>query len=274
MQWSTAAREYETADERNLTDMVDVIIKVANFRADMVSRQDQRNSAFIVSEVLALDAQLIDWASSRTSGYGYQVVSIPKRTMEVFKSHFFLYSSVRVAATWDNYRCTRIMLHETLISRLTYLSQLHSNLDLERQLYESQIETSRLLIQSMARDVCASVPFYFDFHKRKLNSPTDNPLKTKAINGNFLLWSLHAVVVAGNMEESMRLWILGRIQAINEAMGIRHASALVKLLRARREKMRFDGELGKLIDKGGDEWEGAHANPNTTTTKGFRDLDF
>ena len=32
--------------------------------------------------------------------------------------------------------------------------------------------------------------------------------------------------------------------------------------------MRFDGELGRLIEKGGEDWEGAQANPNTTATEG------
>ena len=60
-------------------------------------------------------------------------------------------------------------------------------------------------------------------------------MQVPAMSGNLLLWCLYTAAVAGNISDMMRFWIVGKLKAIAETMGIRNALGLVKVLSKKRE---------------------------------------
>ena len=74
------------------------------------------------------------------------------------------------------------------------------------------------------------------------------------MSGNLLLWCLYTAAVAGNISDVMRVWIVGKLTAIYEVMGIRQALGLIKVLSEKREITIWEVEMADLELDGDAEW--------------------
>jgi hypothetical protein len=96
--------------------------------------------------------------------------------------------------------------------------------------------------RQMTIEICASVPFFFNYHKKDIQTHVQVP----AMSGHLLLWCLYSVAVAGNISDVMRIWILGRLKAIYEIMAIRQALGLIEVLSEKREITVWEANEGFL----------------------------
>jgi hypothetical protein len=78
----------------------------------------------------------------------------------------------------------------------------------------------------------------------------------KAINGSLLIWALYAIGISGKVEDKMKSWIVGRVEAIAGRMGIRHAVGLAQVLRMGKEISVWD-ECKAAASSNADDWEGS-----------------
>lgn len=190
------------------------------------------------------------WLTNAPPCFSYAIVPA-EPSDDVYDDHYHVYQSVGTASMVNHYRCIRIILHEILISQIIHLLQCEDSP--EQQLYyTSELQNSQALIRELKDEVCASVPFYFNYHKertgtsqalllhpkrkdssltlRSIDLPNAPKPAVRAINGSFLLWSLYTIGVSGKISVRMRKWIVGRIEAIGERMGIRHAVGIAHVL--------------------------------------------
>jgi hypothetical protein len=127
---------------------------------------DYSNPAAVLLEGLVVDSMLFNWVSNAPSRYSHTTVPVSQPSESVYEDYFHIYTSVGTASMVNNYRVIRIILHEIIISQIAHLIQSPLSPD-HQATYKTQIRTSQTLIQQLKRDVCASVPFYFDYHKEK-----------------------------------------------------------------------------------------------------------
>ena len=229
-------------------------MQICSLRSTMDDFRDHSDSVGIVSQALDIDTQFAKWVTQLSTQFFYTTVTIPQRCEEVFSENYHVYSGICIASTWNSYRCLRIILNEILIEQMMYLCQ--TQLDLSEpnieliDFYRARTRASQALIRQLTIDICASVPFYFSYHKNDSHSPVQVP----TMSGNLLIWSLYTAAVAGNISHKMRVWIVGKLKAMYEIMGIRQALGLIEVLSEKREITIWEMEAGNLSPDGDAEW--------------------
>lgn len=226
--------------------MAEIAMQLCALRSTMDDFRDHSNSVAVVSQALDTDTQFADWVTQLPPRYFYNTVTILQRCEDVFSDHYHVYSGICIATTWNSYRCLRIILNEILIEQMMYLcqTQLDSpepNVELI-DFYRSRTRACQALVRQLTIDICASVPFYFSYHKKDSQTQVQVP----TMSGNLLLWCLYTAAVAGNISDMMRAWIVGKLKAIYEIMGIRQALGLIEVLSEKREITVWETEAGTL----------------------------
>ena len=239
VEWSLYAIAYENAGEIIQSTLSFIIIKFCNLRASMDSFRDFRDSERVVSVAFDIDAELADWATCCPVQYVYNTVTVQSRSESVFSDYYHTYDSIWTAWTWNSYRSIRILLNEMLLQQLAHLSQLPSKCqesygEYSTLPYETQILCCKSLLVQLTQDICASVPFYLGYHNPQVGLESTR-VPQAAAGGNLLLWPLYTAACTDVVSDMMRSWVIGRLHAIAEDMGIRQATALAHLLSIRKD---------------------------------------
>lgn len=225
-------------------------MQLCALRSTMTDFNDHSNSVSVVSQALEIDNMFAGWVPQLPPRYFYNTVTILQRCEEVFSDHYHFYSGICIATTWNSYRCLRIVLNEILIGQMMHLCQTQLNsIDPNTELinfYRSRTRACQALVRQLTIDICASVPFYFSYHKKDIQAQVQVP----AMSGNLLLWCLYTAAVAGNISDIMRIWIVGKLKAIYEIMGIRQALGLGEVLSEKREITVWETDPGTLSSDG------------------------
>jgi hypothetical protein len=236
--------QYESIEELSANNLADIAMQLCALRSTLDDLWDYSNSVSVVSEALEIDDTFSEWVTHLPLRYFYNTVTILQSCDEVFSDRYHVYSGICIATTWNSYRCLRIILNEALKVQLIHLcqTQLESSEPNNELInfYRSRIRACQDLLTQLTFDICASVPFYFSFHKKDIQTQAQVP----AMSGNLLQWDLYTVAVAGNISDTMRFWIVGKLKDIAKTMGIRNALGLVEVLKEKREVTVLGWEKG------------------------------
>jgi hypothetical protein len=230
MNWSGITMQYETPEHQTTSCMSFVVGRFCALRNKVHECNDYREFSAIVAEGLEIDEQFIEWAAQTTLGFQYTQITLSEPHHEVFSNYYYIHKDIFVASAWNNWRSLRIILHGMLVTHILRLCELLANStdDHNKELfatYRDQLAISRSVIEDMALDICASIPFFFNFHKQDLHDMWVRP-PAQAFGGTMLMWPLYTAGVAARVSQEMRCWIAGRLRFIADSMGIRHAAAL------------------------------------------------
>lgn len=224
--------QHETPDEAMATSFCLISAKVCALRADMKYFRNYSKSAVAVPWALAIDAELAEWADSCPAQYKYTAVTPTETSEFVYEDYFHVYSSITVATIWGEYRRMRMLCHEILLQHLPHLIEHraeHPDLALSTQEMKCQLYDSKESIESLAKEICASVPFYFGIH---LDADHNyGVLAPKAVCGNLLLKPLYMAGGPRFVSNHLRKWVIGRFQKIAEVMGVKQATSLAHLVK-------------------------------------------
>ncbi|KAL3449609.1 hypothetical protein BJX65DRAFT_294632 [Aspergillus insuetus] len=141
-----------------LIELNDIAIEVdeAHLQSDLEKQQ------LLIERSILLDAHLQAWMTSLSTAWSYRVIDdprshLPKSTYPpIYDNRYHIYHGISIATMWNNYRQTRIVLHEMIRMmalrrwRLQKLPQ-----------YQQIIYQSTGIIEHMAGDICDSIPYYF-----------------------------------------------------------------------------------------------------------------
>ncbi|KAH6720846.1 hypothetical protein BKA61DRAFT_471346 [Leptodontidium sp. MPI-SDFR-AT-0119] len=229
--------DFETAEQAAATTLANLAIRYCNLRASMSSFRDYSDTEQIISTACALDMEYDIWARTCPLQYIYQTVTLSERSDDVFSDHYHVYSSIWVAAIWNNYRSARILVNELILDQLGYMYQANPDLGLlweDNCFYENQMLTSNSTLLQLCHDICASVPYFLGCNPES-NVFTDQA--PKSVNGNLLLWPLYTAGVTGMVSDVMRCWVAGRLQWITDVLGIRQAAPLAYSIVRRQDHL-------------------------------------
>jgi hypothetical protein len=121
----------------------------------------------------------------------------------------------------------RILCHEIILQHLPHLIEQKAELSLSIKEMKCQLYDSKEIIERLARDICASVPFFFGVHE-EANSGN---LAPKAVCGNLLLRPLYMAAEPRFVSNHARKWVIGRFERIVEVMGVKQATSLAHLVK-------------------------------------------
>ncbi|KAN0115545.1 hypothetical protein V8E51_005089 [Hyaloscypha variabilis] len=157
-EWSHAS-DSETTQQDFHTTLSLLVIRYANLRASMSSSKDYSDPERIISTAYALECDFASWVKSVPLEYIYQTITLSERVDEVYSDHYHVYSRIRVATTWNHYRCARLLTNEIILDQLSYLYETNpaSPLLTTQPYYsEQQILESNATLRHLYEDICAS----------------------------------------------------------------------------------------------------------------------
>ncbi|KAH7327287.1 hypothetical protein BKA65DRAFT_528232 [Rhexocercosporidium sp. MPI-PUGE-AT-0058] len=237
----------ETAEQAAATTLSNLAIRYCNLRASMSSFRDYSDPERVISTACTLDNEYDMWARTCPLQYIYQTVTLNERSDDVFSDHYHVYSSIWIAAIWNNYRSARILVNELILDQLGYLSQVNPESNLlweDHCFYENQILTSNSTLLQLCYDICASVPYFLGYNPESRGFTDQAP---KSVNGNLLIWPLYTAGVTGMVSDVMRCWVAGRLQWITDVMGIRQAAPLAYSMVRRQDHLLWNPESMEIF---------------------------
>jgi hypothetical protein len=237
LKWSRLARDYEDRDEIAESELADLFAQFCDLQAYIASNTDYPNPAEVVSQALGINAELVNWASRWQADEPYASIISHELSPDVFSDHWHLYNDIFVADLWNNYRSIRINVNEIIIKHLCLsngynptLSILHYSSD-----YDNQLDYSKRTVLDLARQICASVPFYMGRDLYTDNKNRESPYSIKnAARAKLVLWPLYVAGQSNIPSDVMRGWIADQLEKIGDSMGLEKAKALSGLVRSRR----------------------------------------
>ncbi|KAI9642504.1 hypothetical protein NHQ30_009309 [Ciborinia camelliae] len=242
-EWSKHALHSQSPNDAHATHLAEHVMAFCDLRATLSSFHDYSNAENIITAAFAIDAKLVEWASTYPSeNMFYRTITLRKRSEDVFSDHYHIYDSVWAAALWNHYRCVRILTNELIHVQLAHLKKTRPELFISGArnftFSDAQLEASTATIITLSHEICASVPFllgYKEGHDVTLHN-------AKAVSGNLLLWPLYTAACTLMVSDMMCHWVAGRLRVISDVMGIKQAAPLSHILTKRKDLLAWELE--------------------------------
>jgi len=190
----------------------------------------------LMSQAQELDSKLVNWVHTVPPNWlPSPATMIPQsvRAAGVFNDRCDCYSDLWVAATWNSYRDSRIVVQKIILSCLRMLTDTDTNINASSPSNQATLavkSTAEATIQSLAMDICACVPFLLG---SQMESVQLNPYKVEypeaegrpltqghqqtapLLGGWFLITFLGNLCTSGLcLSEEHLGWIRGQMQRI------------------------------------------------------------
>jgi hypothetical protein len=219
---SNGVKELMMPDELLSTELGDILIRLANFRAVMASR-GPFDVIYSMPILLQLESDLKKWAIALPSSWRYDLhTCIPQG--DFYTLYYHKYPGFSIAAVWNQYRIARCLVNDLL---LTYLdSSPGTNLALHPLALLEQSDQVKDTIQNVCTDICASVP-YFLRQMDQSNHPRPG------VGALEVMWPLFTCASMHCIPEEQRLWAIKQLEKIGYGMGILQALTLANLARSK-----------------------------------------
>ncbi|KAE9378591.1 hypothetical protein N431DRAFT_553032 [Stipitochalara longipes BDJ] len=239
-EWSQP-QDFETIEQASITALSLLVIRYADLRASMSSFQDYSDPERIISTAYALECDFASWVKSIPLEYIYQTINLSERVNEVYSDHYHVYSSIRVATTWNHYRCARLLANEIILDQLSHLYETSPTspfLTSHSCYSERQILESNATLMHLCEDICASVPYYMGSPYN--TGPGSVRQLPKALHANLIIWPLFTTNGNWRVSDLMINWVAGRLQWIADVMGIRQAAPQAAFLRGKKRLLTWN----------------------------------
>lgn len=220
---------FASPEEALVNHLAEVVVKFCNCRADLGTTDlpgDATNSEMGISDLIAIDTELSDWAQAYIHFQPFHVVSLLEPSDLVLGGYYHTYNSIFGATIWNSYRNIRLGLNSVLKPRLLVLHTKACD-EIEAMAIHRQIESCILVLSELASDVCASVPFFFS-RARKVDHHLP---ELSDISGSLLVWPMYAAGIAReNVNDPVRVWIAQMLHIIAAATGFEQATRTALIL--------------------------------------------
>ncbi|CAI7616208.1 unnamed protein product [Penicillium manginii] len=160
---SELAKQYRNTNDHVLDNLGLIVIRLTNFCAALKDATITDPSE-IIRTALTLDAELMANFINVPSPWNYKSIDIPMVDGEsilpmAWGTSYHIYHSIAASSMWNNYRSSRILIHELIIDTVTGLdsSETDQTSYQQRQHLASQ---SRQIARQLMEDICASAPFH------------------------------------------------------------------------------------------------------------------
>lgn len=207
-------------------DFFNILVQVSNLsaeiRANANSESSFRSPAPFIQKAFQLDIDLVSWVMSIHPASRYTIASVycnenkkdDSEYRSVYGESHHVYPNVEIASMWNNYRLTRIIIHE-IIGNI-YVRLLKPGGPSEDRLMALR---SIAISRQMAEDICASVPYHFN----------SEDVATGSVFR--LIWPLYIASDCVGSSPPLKQWIAQTLEKIGHTMGIQQALTMSQLVK-------------------------------------------
>ena len=212
-----------------LDDLTLIVFQFCNVRAvspfHPLKTQSEATTRAIIAGYTSIGQALTNWEDGLPSSFLSLTLPVSRASSDVLSEQYEVYEDIWTAGIINNYRANSILVHEALISQLSFLrDRYYHNLNEVLDL-EDGISQSRRRILSLIESICASVPYLLH--------------TSCAVAGIGLLVPLYVSAQISPQDAPMshvtRGWMIGRLEKIGREMGVTQATMLAGLLRQQVE---------------------------------------
>jgi Fungal specific transcription factor domain len=178
----------------------------------------------VIAAALELDRRFQEAFAALPEEWHYKIVYTDEMPDLVWNGNYHIYKEHWMASIWNGMRVCRIMLHETIRDQLLSASTALTPILTEYEI-ASQIDNSLSAMLQMRADILASVPHH-----------TPSVFSSKPVSllegsrAYFVLWPLYLCGAMDVTTEPIRQWVVARLRAIGESVGIRQAFVVADFL--------------------------------------------
>lgn len=169
-----------------------------------------------------VDQQLEHWYLTLPDNWGHRTVRMQlEEPVDLYNAPEWqgpvhVYDDLFLANIVNDYRVSRVFCQSIILGVAAALSDPGS-----RASVAPMLQRATYIAQSMADDVCSSVPFHLEvpLQERTRNSGQDTHA-AEATGGYFLCWPLFVIGGVECVPERQREWIRGRLYRIGQGFGL------------------------------------------------------
>lgn len=216
--------------------VLDTMMKMANLRAEVLTGK-LKDRHEILSRALNLDGIMLSIETTIPPGWEYDTVYTTIDSPYVYKFRYDIYYDVWMAQIWNALRTLRVLLNEmvrdVLLEGFALKPPLFSGAE-----YTAQFQISTDTLYEMQAGILYSVPQHLGtFPERDTNQSLihlDVGEYGRMSGGWFLLWPLWLAGVMDVATDEVREYAYWNLKNISDGMGIKQASVLAELLKAKQ----------------------------------------
>lgn len=180
-----------------------------------------------LAEAVALDRDLVAWAEGLPSSYEYSTV-LAASEANAFSDYCHVYNSMFTAEVWILYRTARfginslimslysLTMNDTMSDDFPTLEETSFPMDHEPPLVTSVLQECPSTIESLQRDMCATIPFFLHRHGFQPKATADLPLCDRTAVMQYLM----SIIRMPGVPDDMYTWSAGYLGELQKEGGI------------------------------------------------------
>ncbi|KAL9610357.1 MAG: hypothetical protein Q9167_004927 [Letrouitia subvulpina] len=181
------------------------------------------SSSDIITRATELDHELLLLTKLMPASWLYRTKNLPEISDRTLEQHYTIYPNTAVTQTWNLIRIMRIYLNRNIREHL-----LAETAPLSRFFHSASSDVSIKTIDSLAREVCASIPQY-----TTLRPPSQIKFTIETLRCHTVIFPLY---VAGLYGSNTAEWVIKQLKYISDEVGIRAAKDAVDMLEKRQDR--------------------------------------
>ncbi|KKK20377.1 hypothetical protein ARAM_003103 [Aspergillus rambellii] len=212
--------------------------KLSNLRADINSKilTDANET---LSAAYAVEAELLAWVAAGPTDFSYTTftcASVPEWVRMFgnrpfpYNNQYHVYRDLWICHTWNQYRCSRVIVCEIILSCLRRLSAVSPTMAMSKEL-QGHCAQIRQVTRELAQDICASAVYHLGVEGPEAASYSV-PASYCYVGGMLLLWPLTLAGATEPRDHPLRRWVRECLRVIGHSIGIDQALAIIDILEA------------------------------------------
>ncbi|KAL2822317.1 hypothetical protein BDW59DRAFT_149472 [Aspergillus cavernicola] len=209
---------------------------LSNLRADIRTKAST-DANEILSRAYAIEAELLAWVAAGPPDFLYTTYECSSVEQWVrmfgnkpfpYNNQYHVYRDLWICHTWNQYRCSLIIVCEIILSCLRRLSGASPTVTMSKEL-QNHCARIRNVTRELASDICASAAYHLGVEGSPAASFTV-PTNYCYVGGMLLLWPLTLAGGTEPKDHPLREWIRNSLRLIGHSIGIDQALALIEVL--------------------------------------------
>ncbi|KAI2791075.1 hypothetical protein POX_c03930 [Penicillium oxalicum] len=217
--------------------LIMVISRLASLRADL-REGILTDSREVLATTSSIEADLVAWLATLPPEFNYQTHTVTPHELRwqkrrggliPYDGQYHEYPNIWICNTWNQYRCTQIIIDEIALEHIRKLSQSSTTMPLSDEIRQ-RCRIARAKIRRLAVEICRSIPCIVGAHLDH-RSPSALPPE-RCMGGLMVLWPLFLAGIVERPGHSLRRWVIQCLRLIGHTFGLDQALATMDIVAA------------------------------------------
>lgn len=197
------------------------VVKYGQLRSAL--QEGSLSSSEIITRAAEIDYELLLLTKMMPASWSYRTKNLPEASDRTLEQHYTICPNTAVIQGWNLVRTLRIFLNDTIREHLIVET---ASLGTSSRSTSSDVSTKT--IESLAKEICASVPQY-----TTLRPPSQAMFTVETLRCHTVIFPLY---VAGLYGSSTTEWAIRQLKYISDEVGIRVARDAADMLEKKQDR--------------------------------------